>query len=401
MLSKTTVLAIVLFVVCSVPSVSSALTVSEVSVSGTPCPVPAPTVTGPTTTAPRTTTALYTSITNCNGVDITCSNCTLNGGRWKVLARTSGGIMKVSLNNTRIAVRSGQTAAKTVKVVVRSSRNPVTSTSVLTEDFVAVPPGGRSAGVVLSANFFGTPSPAGDKISVIGKVATNTTRIINQSPAGTTDVARSLPSACTGNLTCVFTATQGTTNIFDQITETIQLTCATSPCVPVMTVQVDVTLLKAGDRIDLPNSAGFSVPVTPEDSPALLNDSPPFDGFKAALQVLTLSKFAFEAVVNVDADGPGLKPLEEAVQLALGSEFSTTIPAGRFRRVTSRIFTFSGTLEGVPVAAVITQLESRKFVVAIGAAGVNLSGIDNPLPVRLSIGEQTGQALIKPRFFPH
>jgi hypothetical protein len=306
--------------------------------------------------------------------------------------------MKISLNNTRITNTSG--VSKTITIVVTSGNNP------LGQDFLAVAPGGRASGVTLSANFTSVApaTPAGDTISVIGRVATNTQRTINQIPAGATDVPRSLPSACAGNNTCQFTATAGVRNIFDQITETIQVTCPTaSPCTPVLTTTVNVTL-KAGDRVDLPNSAGFSLPVTPEDSPAIINEAPPFAAFKPALQVIGLSKFAFEAIVELKAGGPGLKPVEEAVQLSLGSDFSTTIPAGGFKKKTSRLFLFGGTVDGIPIGAAITQLATRKFLVAIGSTQVtnpNLGGLDDPLPVRLTIGEQTGQALLKPRFFPH
>jgi hypothetical protein len=390
MLSKAGMLAIALFCVCGVPGLAWALGVTA-NVSGTNCAVPAPAITGPTATAPRTTTALFATIAACNGVRISASNTSLDGGRWKALARTSGGIMKISLNNTRIQNNSG--ASRTITITVTSGNNAGG------QDFLPVTPGGRASGVALSASFFGVPNPLGDAISVIGRVTTNTQRTINQIPAGTTDLPRSLPSACAGNNTCQFTATAGVRNIFDQITETIQVTCPTSAaCTPVLTTTVTVTL-KNGDRVDLPNSAGFSVPTTPEDSPALLNDTPAFDAFRPFLQVLTLSKFAFEAIVELKAGGPGLKPLEEAVQLALGPDFSTTIPAGGFKKKTSRLFVFAGKPEEFPVAASITQLASRKFLVTIGATGVNLAGLDDPLPVRLTIGDQTGQALIKPRFF--
>ena len=306
--------------------------------------------------------------------------------------------------NTRMSTPANAAGTFPRSIVITA----VSGTTNGQADFLAVAPGGRSAGVVLSA--VATGNAAGNKVSLTGSLATNTTKTINRSAAP--DNAVSLPLNCTGLSACTFTATAGTNATYGDLSEVIQVTCPTgqSTCVPTITARVNVTLAHAGDGVNLPNGAGVAQATNADTGNFANNFSPSLTDFKAALQIVTLSRFASEFLFTRGGAEP-ITPSEKTLLLEWtssegGSSFSTMIPPGSFKLIlkTPRpLWAFNGVDDaGIHLAAVIKQLDNagKKFAVAIGGHGADLGGTDDQVTVRLSIGDQLGQALITPLIFP-
>ena len=433
--------ALVLGVLVSVPSVSWALTQAggvQVTIgSGAAQNVSLFQATAPATVdGVRTTTLLVNDFTDqTTGYRITCANPTSTGlcntatRKWKVIARQSANVTKITVSNARIiapatsltqlgprvriTVVTGTTAACNQASGVTTGSATCTPSGTALQDFAVVSAGAaRTAGVVMTGNFTGIDpivGPAGDRISVTGIVqATGTTdgqNFINQTPGpGDTDTQVSLPSGCTGDPACAFSATAGATSFFDEITETIQINCGTTSCRPKMTLHVDARFRNARDRVDLPNSVGFTLA---EDTPSYIAESgaASFKAFKAALQIDKPSRFAFESLITLDDGTSGLVTvggkLQKAVCLALGSSYSTLIPPDSFRLKKPGLWEFSGEVNGVDLVASIAKLNSAgtRFGVLIAGRGATVNDISGPLPVQLCIGEERGGGQVTPLFF--
>ncbi|MGH9144319.1 MAG: choice-of-anchor tandem repeat GloVer-containing protein [Vicinamibacterales bacterium] len=85
----------------------------------------------------------------------------------------------------------------------------------------------------------------------------------------------------------------------------------------------------------------------------------------------------------------GIDPLHEAVTLSVAN-FTTTIPAGSFRRGPAGVYSFVGNINGVSIEALMAPSGSNRFVFQAAAYGVNLGGIVNPVTVDLTIGDDHG-----------
>jgi hypothetical protein len=412
MLAQAIVSVIVLFWLVGAPTSASALSVRISSPAGGAEVAPTCTGAGPNPVSTRTMTLSCNPIT-VNGITVGPQS----GATWRVVAQTSGNIQKVTIVNTKVSVPAGAAGLpKTLRIRAFSGNTVVGGQNVA--DFLAVAPGGRSAGVVLSANVTG--NVVGTKISLTGRLATNTTKVINRSASP--DNAVSLPLNCVGNTGCTFTATAGTKATYGDLAEVIQVTCPTgqATCVPVLTATVDVTLqavtAATGVAVNLPNGGGFAAEAleTPgaqgNTQTFQQNVTPSFSEFKAALQIVGLSKFASEFLVTRSGTAE-INPPAQTIQLGWtstsdGSSFTTTIPPGSFKQVLKKprpVWAFNDEDEaGVRLAALITQLDSagKKFAVAIGGQGADLADTDDQVTVQLAIGDQSGQAEIKPFFFP-
>jgi hypothetical protein len=84
----------------------------------------------------------------------------------------------------------------------------------------------------------------------------------------------------------------------------------------------------------------------------------------------------------------------EPVKLQVGP-FITTIPAGSFKQLQGRSYTYEGVTDGVRVEAKIDITGTLRYRLRAKVSGANLSGITNPTQVSLSIGGSVGLASVK------
>ena len=91
----------------------------------------------------------------------------------------------------------------------------------------------------------------------------------------------------------------------------------------------------------------------------------------------------------------GINPLTEAVKLQVGN-FTTTIPPGSFKN-SGRSFGFVGVIGGVSLQALIAPTGTSRYAFLAAAQGASLTGTANPVPVMLSIGDDSGTTSVKAR----
>ncbi|NTU43649.1 MAG: hypothetical protein HGA78_11510, partial [Nitrospirales bacterium] len=88
-------------------------------------------------------------------------------------------------------------------------------------------------------------------------------------------------------------------------------------------------------------------------------------------------------------DSNGINPLQDAVTLTIGN-FTTTIPAGSFRKGPAGGYIFAGKINNVLIEALIKPLGSNRFWFQAAAYGADLRGTKNPVTVGLAIGDDSG-----------
>jgi hypothetical protein len=81
------------------------------------------------------------------------------------------------------------------------------------------------------------------------------------------------------------------------------------------------------------------------------------------------------------------------VTLQIGT-FSVTIPTGSFKLNPTGRFSFEGTINGVSLDAQIVPLGNNIFTFKIKGAGVDLTGLTNPVTVVLTIGVDSGTTTV-------
>jgi hypothetical protein len=116
--------------------------------------------------------------------------------------------------------------------------------------------------------------------------------------------------------------------------------------------------------------------------------------FASAFAKLTItaappSSFDLNESVILGASSNGIHPLSEEIKLQIGT-FSVTVPAGSFQLNPNGRYVFNGVINGVTLAIQIAPTGNSSFAFKVTAAGVNLSGLTNPIPVVLTIGDDTG-----------
>jgi len=88
-----------------------------------------------------------------------------------------------------------------------------------------------------------------------------------------------------------------------------------------------------------------------------------------------------------------INPVTEEVTLQIGT-FSVTIPTGSFKLNPNGRFSFEGTINGVSLDAQIVPLGNNIFTSKIKGAGVDLTGLSNPVTVVLTIGVDSGTTTV-------
>jgi hypothetical protein len=120
----------------------------------------------------------------------------------------------------------------------------------------------------------------------------------------------------------------------------------------------------------------------------------PFAAFKAALAIefgKTFNTDAFELLseFTLGQKSNGIYPPMEPVTLSVGT-FTTIIPAGSFKGTGFGPFYFIGPVNGVNLEALIAPTGAKRFSFAAAAQKASLAGTANPVPVTLTIGDDSG-----------
>jgi hypothetical protein len=131
----------------------------------------------------------------------------------------------------------------------------------------------------------------------------------------------------------------------------------------------------------------FSVAITP---------LVPFASSFAKLQIAKKG-FDLNESFTLGANSNGINPVTENVTLQIGT-FSITIPGGSFQLNPNGRFAFQGVINGVSMQVQIVPLGNNIFTFNAQGAGVDLTGLTNPVTVVLTIGDDTGSTAVTAQF---
>jgi hypothetical protein len=107
--------------------------------------------------------------------------------------------------------------------------------------------------------------------------------------------------------------------------------------------------------------------------------------------------FAVQSHFTLGAGSNGIDPLTEDVKLELTGgtgSFTTTIPAGSFKKDKKGRFQFEGTINGVDLQAKITRFGRHQFKCEMEGEHAELTGIANPVIVSLTVGDDSGSTAV-------
>lgn len=128
----------------------------------------------------------------------------------------------------------------------------------------------------------------------------------------------------------------------------------------------------------------------------------PFSNFAPSLAIVLGAKpstdsFAFSTPLTLSAGASPFNRATDVVTLKIDN-LTTNIPAGSFKPNGFGGFVYTRKVDGVYVAANIQPLSPSKYQVTIGATGLSLTGLSNPVPVTLTMGMNTGDRSVTATF---
>jgi YVTN family beta-propeller protein len=107
--------------------------------------------------------------------------------------------------------------------------------------------------------------------------------------------------------------------------------------------------------------------------------------------------FALNAFFGLGAGSTGINPPAQPVTLRVGP-YTATIPAGSFHQLASgrgvTVWAASETINSVSLALDILSLGHNSYQFGAAAQPVNLTAVPNPVPVSLSIGNNSGSTSV-------
>lgn len=122
----------------------------------------------------------------------------------------------------------------------------------------------------------------------------------------------------------------------------------------------------------------------------------PFASFTSSLSITSRqTAFTMSGRFTLATNSNGIKPLAESVKISVGP-YTVTIPAGSFR-TSGRSFVYNGKLNGASLAVTISPVTGSTYSISVTANSVNLVGVQNPVPISLSIGDDTGTTSVRVR----
>ncbi len=339
-----------------------------------------------------------------------------------VTSQQSGTLQRITFNPTTVTANAGTTCSTAAPCLLE-----IIATSDVNDFPTPKPVGGYPAGVFMMGSFAGAQAAGnGDTISMTGEASglaavTDPVTgaitmqpvlidVINNTPAaGPANTGVSLPSACTGNPACKFTATSLRKAFSTQISETVQQACGSeqTQCPTMLRTHVNVALKNPGNRLSLPieHVTTNQDPLHPEINPTeqlAQHLAPQFGSVDVDLLAVFANDFVLTAKLKLPS-GDTIDPSNEEVFLSVG-DFSMTILPGKFKRLLQgKLFTFVGKIDGRDVAAMFVRgSDPTTWGFIAGVHGVQLTGLPQPpmqVPVQIGIGTDVGSDLVAARFF--
>lgn len=112
-------------------------------------------------------------------------------------------------------------------------------------------------------------------------------------------------------------------------------------------------------------------------------------------------RFDLEAEITLGDNSDGILPPKEIVTLRIGS-YSATLPSGSFKKKKygSKLFRFHGKVNGVALDVTLQRGKAKDYKLMAFGRGAKLRGIENPVPVTLTIGNDRGNTSVEARIMP-
>jgi hypothetical protein len=146
---------------------------------------------------------------------------------------------------------------------------------------------------------------------------------------------------------------------------------------------------------------GFPRPFTSACATGAFEPGILFSSLQAKVRVdLGAQDFKVTGTFNLGPGNSGISPLQEAVQLRVGS-FSTVVPAGSFQQSEDDGgFVYVRYMNGIPTFQMELQKQERNKYSFRAAARTATPGVpaDNPLIVQLTVGDDGGTSMVQAKF---
>jgi hypothetical protein len=113
-----------------------------------------------------------------------------------------------------------------------------------------------------------------------------------------------------------------------------------------------------------------------------------FSSFTAKLQV-SGGGFDLKGGFTQGAGGQTINPVTQPLNLTIGT-YQLTLPAGSFHQTSKGTYIFQGTINGVALQLRLVQTGQQTWTIQAEGSGVNLSALQNPVTLTLTIGNNTG-----------
>jgi uncharacterized repeat protein (TIGR03803 family) len=125
----------------------------------------------------------------------------------------------------------------------------------------------------------------------------------------------------------------------------------------------------------------------------------PFSAFSAKLDITSGRSPGFQLSANLTqgAGATAINPVQQGMTLSVGT-YTVAIPAGSFQALKKGVYAYQGTINGVALQVRISQTGTSSYLVQVDASGVNLSTLTNPVPVTLTLGQNSGTVNVTAQF---
>jgi uncharacterized repeat protein (TIGR03803 family) len=130
-----------------------------------------------------------------------------------------------------------------------------------------------------------------------------------------------------------------------------------------------------------------------------LTFSVPFSEFRVKLDITSERRpgFRLKAHFTQGTGAAAIDPLSQPLTLSVGT-YMVTIPAGSFHEFWKGAYAFEGDIAGTALRVAIVQTGADSYLVHVDAACIDLAALTNPVPVNLSIGQNTGTTQVTADF---
>jgi uncharacterized repeat protein (TIGR03803 family) len=113
-----------------------------------------------------------------------------------------------------------------------------------------------------------------------------------------------------------------------------------------------------------------------------------FSSFTAKLQISSTG-FDLKGGFTQGAGGQTIDPVTQPLSLTIGT-YQVPVPAGSFHQTRQGTYVFEGTINGVALQFRLVQTGQQTWTIQAEGSGVDLSALQNPVTVTLTIGNSTG-----------